>query len=351
MFCSKCGNEIKEGEKYCSNCGCKIETSDNICRNSDNTVKNINIQDNKKELKKSNHKKLKIISMLDYNGKVKDLKGLKESGKMTETELKKATTKLWLKMFFGTIGFFILITTIIIGIAIGKQEIDKKIEKSKEVQVPNLVGKTLSEAELELSNLELNIEAKYSSLYSDNPEAIIQTQDNNEGTILKKGDTVKVTAKTQEQLDKEKQEKEERERKEAEAKAKGYRSSPATTDTIVNCAETLISNNLKSPGTAIWGKSEKVDEDNYGRCLVYVSVEAQNGFGGYIKSDYFVILQYVESNGKFTYYPYSCIYELTTYSATSPYNYYVRTYKDGEIYPVIQTFLDNNDWNTRPKDV
>lgn len=231
-----------------------------------------------------------------------------------------------------------------------KQEIDNKIEKSKEVQVPNLVGKTLGEAKTELSNLELNIEAQYPSLYSDSPEAIIQSQDNKEGDILKKGNTVKVTAKTQEQLNKEKQQEEERKKKEAEAKEKGYRSSPATSDTIVSCAKTLINENLRSSTTARWGTCEKVDEDNYGRCLVYVSLEAQNGFGAYSKLNYFVVLQYVKSNGEFTYKPYNYSYELTTFGS-SVYDYYVTSYKNGEVYPVIKTFLKNNEWNTRPSDV
>lgn len=354
MFCKNCGNEIKNGSRYCGNCGCKVEDSDDIYKNNDNTVNDINIQDNKTELKKPNNKILKIISMLDYNGKVRKLKELKESGKMTETELKKAITKLWLKMFFGTIGFIVLITAIFMGILIGKIEIDKKIEKSKEVQVPNVIGKTISEAEQELSTINLNIRAEntnLTTLYSGDPDAIIIEQRDKEGTILKKGDTVRVEAKTKEQIDKEKQEEEERRKKQEEAKAKGYRSSPATRDTIIGCAKTLINNSLRSSSTARWDKCEKVDEDNYGRCLVYISLEAQNGFGAYSKLNYFVILQYVEYNGEFTYKPYSYSYELSTFGGQSVYDYYVTAYKNGNIYPSIQTFLNNNGWNTRPDGV
>lgn len=230
------------------------------------------------------------------------------------------------------------------------KNINEAIEKSKEVQVPNIIGKTISEAEQELSTSNLSIRAEdtyLSTLYSDNPDAIIIEQKDKEGTILKKGDAIRVKAKTKEQLDKEKQENEEKERKAAEAKEKGYRSSSATKDTIVACAKTLINETLRSSSTARWGTCEKVDEDNYGRCLVYVSLEAQNGFGAYSKLNYFVVLQYVEYGGEFTYKPYNYKYELTTFGG-SVYDYYVTTYRNGEVYPAIKTFLENNDWNIRP---
>lgn len=141
------------------------------------------------DLNKTGHKKSKIFSMLDYNGKLDNLKKLKKDGKMTDIEFKHATRKLWLKTFFGTIGFVILISALIFGSIIIKQEIDKKIEKSKEVQVPNVVGKTISEAEQELSKSNLSIRAEdtnLTTLYSGDPEAIIVEQQDKEGTILKK---------------------------------------------------------------------------------------------------------------------------------------------------------------------
>lgn len=343
MICKKCGNEIKEGEKFCSNCGYRITNEEVVNEN-----KASSINKNKQRQPKN------ILGKITGQNKLQELQDLKERGVITEKEFKKSKNKLFIKICVIEVIILVLIPILVTGGVMVKQEIDKKIEKSKEVQVPNVIGKTISEAEQDLSTLDLRIFAEntnLTTLYSGSPDAIITTQKDEEGKILKKGDTVRVEAKTKEQIEKEKQEEEERKKKQEEAKAKGYRSSPATTDTIVSCAKTLISNNLKSPATAIWGKSEKVDEDNYGRCLVYVSVEAQNGFGGYIKSDYFVILQYVKSNGEFTYSPYSCMYELTTYGATSTYDYYVSTYKDGTVYPVIKTFLDNNGWNTRPKDV
>ena len=331
MICNKCGKEIIDGEKFCGNCGYQIE--------------------NKKNKKEKVGLITRLKNILFYNKYRLELLELKNKGEITEKEVKKKLSKVFIDSILFTLALiFIPVVVFLSGYTI-VENINDAIEKSKEVTVPNLIGKTLSEAKNELSNLELNIQAKYPTLYSDSPEAIIQEQYDKEGDILKKGDTVEVKALTQEQIDKEKQEEEERKRKQEEAKAKGYRSSPATYDTIVACAKTLIDNSLRSSSTAVWGKCEKVDEDNYGRCLVYVSLEAQNGFGAYSKLNYLVVLQYVESNGEFTYKPYTCMKDLTTYTGQDPYYYYVKEYKSGNVRPVIETFLNNNDWNIRPEGV
>ena len=235
------------------------------------------------------------------------------------------------------------ITSIVSSINENKKQ---EIEKSKEVVLPKVIGKTMAEAEEELSKLELKVERcsdTPSDLDGTNSDSIVQsiTRDYSriqEGDIVKKGDTIRIWGISQKWKD-----------KQQERKEKGYKYCPASNDTVIRCAQTLISNQLKAPSTAIWGKSEKVDEDNYGRCLVYVSVEAQNSFGGLVKSDYLVILQEVSTDGKFTYLPYSSTYTIETLGS-SPYSY-IEDYKNGNIYPVIQTFLDNNEWNTRPKDV
>lgn len=235
------------------------------------------------------------------------------------------------------------ITSIVSNINENKKQ---EIEKSKEVVLPKVIGKTMAEAEEELSKLELKVERcsnTPSDLDGKNSDSIVQsiTRDYSsikEGETVKKGETIRIWGVSQKWKD------EQQERKE-----KGYKYCPASNDTVIRCAQTLISNQLKAPSTAIWGKSEKVDEDNYGRCLVYVSVEAQNSFGGLVKSDYLVILQEVSTDGKFTYLPYGSTYTIETLGL-SPYSY-IEDYKNGNIYPVIQTFLDNNEWNTRPKDV
>ncbi len=224
-----------------------------------------------------------------------------------------------------------------------KKQEQLAIEKSKEVVLPQVIGKTMVEAEEELSKLELKVERcsnTPSDLDGKNSDSIVQkiTRDYSsiqEGETVKKGEIIRIWGMSQKWKD-----------KQQERKEKGYKYCPASKDTVIGCAQTLISNQLKAPSTAIWGKSEKVDEDNYGRCLVYVSVEAQNSYGGLVKSDYLVILQEVSTDGKFTYLPYGSTYTIKTFGS-SPYSY-IEDYKNGNIYPVIKTFLDNNDWNIRP---
>ena len=70
----------------------------------------------------------------------------------------------------------------------------------------------------------------------------------------------------------------------------------------INCAKTLISQQLKSPATAKWSNEKVLDKDNYGRALVYLTIDAQNDFGTYIRDNYVVvILSYNKSSGEFTY--------------------------------------------------
>jgi len=326
MFCKNCGTEIQEGDKFCGKCGAKIEYQ--------------NLPDEIKENVKLNQE--------DQNKSKEDIKKLNDD---TANLSKNKNRKLLKKIGIICIIFAMLLGTYIgVNNFIKEKERIARIEREEKlkVELPDVIGKTMEEAEKELSKLELNVEKccdNYLDLAGKDPTSIVKkvTKDYGSikaGDILKKGDTIEIWGRSQ-KWEEEQQEK----------KAKGYRSSPATTDTIISCAKTLIDNSLRSSSTAKWGTCEKIDEDNYGRCLVYVSLEAQNGFGAYSKLNYFVILQYVKSNGEFTYKPYSCMHELTVYGAQSVYDYYVKTYKNGEIYPVIQTFLDNNEWNVRPADV
>ncbi len=290
---------------------------------------------------------IKLKHIMNYNQYRMELLEQKDKGEITEKEFKNKTSKVWIDTIIFTLAIIIIPVVIFISGYTIVENINEKrmeaIEKSKEVVLPNIVGKTMAEAEEELLKLELNVERcsnNYKDLDGKDSDSIVQeiTKDYSsiqEGEIVKKGDTIRIWGMSQ------KWKEEQQERKE-----KGYKYCPASTDTIIGCAKTLISNQLKAPSTAIWGKSEKLDEDNYGRCLVYISVEAQNSYGGLVKSDYLVILQDVSTDGKFTYLPYVSTYTIETF-VSSPYSY-IEDYKDGNIYPVIQTFLDNNNWNVRP---
>lgn len=290
---------------------------------------------------------IKLKRVINYNKYRTELLEQKDKGEITEKEFKNKILKVWINAIIFTSAIIIMPVIIFFSGYTIVENINSKrieaIEKSKEVVLPNVIGKTMAEAEEELSKLGLNVERNsdnYRDLDGKNSDSIVQkiTRDYSriqEGDVVKKGETIRIWGMSQKWKDEQK-----------ERKEKGYKYCPASTDTIIGCAQTLISNQLKAPSTAIWGKSEKVDEDNYGRCLVYISVEAQNSFGGLVKSDYLVILQDVSIDGKFTYLPYVSIYTIETFAST-PYSY-IEDYKNGNIYPVVQTFLDNNNWNVRP---
>lgn len=58
----------------------------------------------------------------------------------------------------------------------------------------------------------------------------------------------------------------------------------------IDCAKTVVSKQLRSPSTAMYYGEEILDEDKYGRVLVKVCVEAQNGFGGYVKNTFLLVI-------------------------------------------------------------
>lgn len=287
--------------------------------------------------------KEKILNKDNANN-IKTNKNISKTDNEKPKEERKISWRKYIKIY--VILFIVLFLIALSPVVISG--IQRKQNEKLKVSVPNLIGKTYEEAENVLSDLGLKIDTMSGS--SDNKDSIVTEQERKEGYALIKGDTLRVKTLTQEEFEKKKQEEEEKIKEQEEAREKGYKKSLASEDTIISCAKTLISNELRSSNTAVWGKSELVDQDNYGRCLVYVDLEAQNSFGAYSKLNYLVVLQSVEYDGHFTYSPYIYRYELVTYGATTPYNYYVGAYKSGEIYPVIKEFLENNKWNTRPKE-
>lgn len=128
---------------------------------------------------------------------------------------KKTSRKKTFKIFITT--FVVAIIVCILPAAI--VTIDSNIKKSKEeklkVTVPNLIGKTYTEAQQELSNLGLEVKTRYGS--SDNPEAIVTEQGKKEGYTMKKGETLEIKVLTQEEIEKQE---EEQKKKDEESNAK-----------------------------------------------------------------------------------------------------------------------------------
>lgn len=205
------------------------------------------------------------------------------------------------------VQIFLGIIVIILGINI--------IKNLKIIEVPNMVGMTVAEANSYIKGKHIELEINSTG----NSSEIIASQWPEKGKV-KINDSISVSTKEYQIM---------------AAKPSDF--------TVVNAAKTLISSNLKSSSTARWGTNCQVlDEDEYGRYLVYISVEAQNGFGAYIKSAYMVVLQTVDKGGDFTYKPFSYYIESSVVSnLVNP----IEDYKEGYINEPLQNLLNNANWN------
>lgn len=116
--------------------------------------------------------------------------------------------KLSRKKNFKIISITLIVAIIVCFAPVVVITINSNIQKSQEeklkVTMPNLVGKTYVQAEEELSSLGLKLEKRENS--SDNENAIVTEQSEKEGRTIQKGDTIKITTKTQQEIDKEKEE-------------------------------------------------------------------------------------------------------------------------------------------------
>lgn len=111
---------------------------------------------------------------------------------------------------------FVLIIIVIFGVfGVGAPLLLAKIQKSQERKVPNLIGKTFEEAQKELESLDLKLEE---TLGNNNKDSIITNQETQYSA--KKGDTIKVSTKSQEEVEKQNQaDKEYQEKKNAVSNA------------------------------------------------------------------------------------------------------------------------------------
>ena len=70
----------------------------------------------------------------------------------------------------------------------------------------------------------------------------------------------------------------------------------------IQAAEQVVSEQLRSPSTASFSSVKVVDKDKYGRALISMTVDAQNGFGAYIRDNYVVVIYDVNKReGTFRY--------------------------------------------------
>lgn len=117
---------------------------------------------------------------------------------------------------------------------------------------------------------------------------------------------------------------------------------------IIACAKNEIGNILKSFSTAHWGTAQILDEDDFGRYLVYVPLEAQNSFGAYGKLYYMVIVSDVQEDGHYMASTYYSRLEIANYMNTDVPTI-VTDYQNGEVAQLVEDFLENNNWNMENK--
>jgi len=73
----------------------------------------------------------------------------------------------------------------------------------------------------------------------------------------------------------------------------------ASNDEYISSAKSAVCDILKAPTTASWGAATVEEKDEYGRAIVTLTVDAQNGFGAMIREHYVVCIQGVTPEGKY----------------------------------------------------
>lgn len=83
-----------------------------------------------------------------------------------------------------------------------------------------------------------------------------------------------------------------------------------TDEDYIGCAQTAISEQLKSPSTAEFSEGEVIEKDKYGRAMVTMTVDAQNGFGAYVRNKFVVVINTYDKKTKEFTYKKTCVVEL-----------------------------------------
>lgn len=90
-----------------------------------------------------------------------------------------------------------------------------------------------------------------------------------------------------------------------------YKSDVADSE-YINCAQTLVYNNLKAPATSNCVSSSVLDKDEYGRAVVLLEVDAENSFGALIRTDFCVVIQGINYDGTYDYDKINCLQTYTS---------------------------------------
>ena len=75
----------------------------------------------------------------------------------------------------------------------------------------------------------------------------------------------------------------------------------ANDEEYISAAKTLMDKNLKNPSTATYNSASVVERDSYGRGIILLDVSSQNGFGGWVREEYYVCITGFQSENYFEY--------------------------------------------------
>lgn len=69
----------------------------------------------------------------------------------------------------------------------------------------------------------------------------------------------------------------------------------------IDCAKQILSKSLRDPSSLQVHEAYVYEKDDYGSAIVYLDFSSKNGFGGSVRDRYYICVQHLTSDGKFSY--------------------------------------------------
>ncbi len=74
---------------------------------------------------------------------------------------------------------------------------------------------------------------------------------------------------------------------------------PSKEEQYIAAAKDIICDNLKNPSSAIFNEAYLLEEDDYGRAIVFIDVTSENALGGAVRDECYVCVQSVDDDGRY----------------------------------------------------